>query len=84
MSPQVSPYRPNRSNLKIEIARKLGLGVEEIGFDELQGICTSAGDDLSLAIGLAGLLTALVFHNKYREGARIASDCSRLVAMPGS
>ena len=58
---------------------RVGLGVEEIGFDELQGICTSAGDDLSLAIGLAGLLTALVFHNKYREGARIASDCSRLV-----
>ena len=57
---------------------RVGLGVEETGFDELQGICRSVGDNLSLAVGMAGMLTALLFHNKYREAALIASDCSRL------
>jgi hypothetical protein len=34
---------------------------------------------VSLAIGMAGLTTVLVFHNRYREAARLASDCSRLL-----
>ncbi len=57
---------------------RVGLGVEEIGFNELQELCASAGDNLSLAFGMAGMLTALVFDNKFREAARVASDCSKL------
>ncbi len=53
--------------------------VEDTGFDQLRDLCASAGDDLSLAVGMAGMLTALVFHNKYREAASVASDCSRLL-----
>src|SRR6201998_1951527 len=47
----------------------------DTGFDELRELCSAAGDTLSLAIGMAGQMTALVFHNRYREAARLASDC---------
>jgi adenylate cyclase len=53
--------------------------IADTGFDELRDLCTAAGDTVSLAIGMAGLMTALVFHNRYREAARVASDCSRLL-----
>jgi adenylate cyclase len=53
--------------------------VEDAGFDELRDLCLSAGDKVSRAIGMAGELTALVFHNKFREAARAASDCISLL-----
>ena len=53
--------------------------IADTGFDELSELCTAAGDTVSLAIGMAGQMTALVFHNRYREAARLASDCSRLL-----
>ena len=58
---------------------RVGLSVEETGFDELKNLCMSAGDDLSLAVGMAGMLTALIFHNKFHEAARVASEASRLL-----
>jgi adenylate cyclase len=53
--------------------------IADTGFDELSELCSAAGDTMSLAIGMAGQMTALVFHNRYREAARLASDCSRLL-----
>ena len=53
--------------------------IADTGFDELRDLCSAAGDTVSLAIGMAGLMSALVFHNRYREAARLASDCSRLL-----
>jgi adenylate cyclase len=53
--------------------------IADTGFDELRDLCSAAGDTVSLAIGMAGLMTALVFHNRYREAARLASDCCRLL-----
>ena len=53
--------------------------IADTGFDELRELCSAAGDTMSLAIGMAGLMTTLVFHNRYREAARLASDCSRLL-----
>ncbi len=53
--------------------------IADTGFDELRDLCSAAGDTLSLAIGMAGLMTTLVFHNRYREAARVASECSRLL-----
>ena len=53
--------------------------IADTGFDELRELCSAAGDTMSLAIGMGGLMTALVFHNRYREAARLASDCSRLL-----
>jgi adenylate cyclase len=58
--------------------------IADTGFDELRDLCSAAGDTVSLAIGMAGLTTVLVFHNRYREAARLASDCSRLLeSIPG-
>jgi adenylate cyclase len=53
--------------------------IADSGFDELRELCSAAGDTMSLAIGMAGLMQVLVFHNRYREAARVASDCSRLL-----
>ena len=53
--------------------------IADTGFDELRDLCSAAGDTMSLAIGMAGLMAALVFHNRYREAARVASECSRLL-----
>ncbi|MEB3021201.1 adenylate/guanylate cyclase domain-containing protein [[Mycobacterium] crassicus] len=53
------------------------------GFDELCELCADAGDKVSLAIGTAGLMTALIFHSRFREAARLASDCADLVEAIG-
>jgi len=53
--------------------------IADTGFDELSELCSAAGDTVSLAIGMAGQMTTLVFHNRYREAAGLASDCSRLL-----
>jgi adenylate cyclase len=53
--------------------------IADTGFDELRDLCSAAGDTVSLAIGMAGLMSALAFHNRFREAARLASDCSRLL-----
>ncbi len=58
---------------------RVGLGVEGTGFDELRELCIFAEDKLSLALGMAGMLTALVFQNKLCEAARVASDCRTLL-----
>ncbi len=58
---------------------RLGIGLDETGFDELRQLCTSVGDDLSLARGTAGMIMTLLFHNKFREAAAVASECTRLI-----
>src|ERR1700733_15382774 len=67
-----------RTLLCVNTVRVAG-SIADTGFDELRDLCSAAGDTASLAIGMAGLMTALVFHNRYREAARLASDCSRLL-----
>jgi adenylate cyclase len=75
---QVSMRIAPRTLLCINAVRVAG-SIADTGFDELRELCSAAGDTFSLAVGTAGLSTALVFHNRYREAARHASDCSRLV-----
>jgi adenylate cyclase len=53
--------------------------IADTGFDELRDLCSAAGDTVSLAIGMAGLMTGLAFRNRFREAARLASDCVRLL-----
>jgi adenylate cyclase len=53
--------------------------IADTGFEELRDLCSAAGDTVSLAIGMGGLMSALVFHNRYREAARVASDCTQLL-----
>ncbi len=77
---------PGRASMRIAPRTLLCLNtvrvagsIADTGFDELRDLCSAAGDTMSLAIGMAGLMNALVFHNRYREAARLASDCSRLL-----
>ena len=58
---------------------RLGISLEETGFDELRQLCACDEDDLSLARGTAGMLMALVFHHKFREAAARASECARWI-----
>jgi len=67
-----------RTLLCINTVRVAGT-IADTGFDELRDLCSAAGDTVSLAIGMTGMMAALVFHNRYRESARLASDCSRLL-----
>ncbi|MGH3561870.1 MAG: ATP-binding protein [Mycobacterium sp.] len=57
--------------------------VSSAGFDELRDLCTAAGDIVSLAIGMAGLMTVLLLHNRFRESAHVASNCTRLLESIG-
>jgi hypothetical protein len=77
---------PTRASLRIAPRTLLCMNnvrvagaVANTGFDELSELCNAAGDTLSLAIGMAGQMTTLVFHNRYREAAQVACDCSRLL-----
>ncbi len=67
-----------RTLLCVNTVRVAG-GIADTGFDELHDLCSAAGDTVSLAIGMGGLMTTLIFHNRYREAARLASDCNRLL-----
>jgi hypothetical protein len=67
-----------RTLLCINTVRVAGT-VADTGFDELRDLCTAAGDKLSLAIGMAGVISTLGFHNRFREAAPLASDCGRLL-----
>jgi adenylate cyclase len=58
---------------------RVARSIADAGFDELRDLCSAAGDTVSLAIGMGSLMTTLVFHNRYREAARLASECSRLL-----
>ena len=62
---------------------RIGGAVTDTGFDELRDLCTAAGDKVSLAIGMAGLLTTLAFHNKFHESSSVSSDCTRLLESIG-
>src|SRR4029079_2515035 len=47
---------------------RVGLGVADTGFDELRGLGCSAGDDVSLVIGMYGQVAGLVFEHRHRDG----------------
>jgi adenylate cyclase len=57
--------------------------VDDAGFEVLRELCTSAGDSLSLASGMAGMRTMLILHNRFRDAARVASECSILLESIG-
>lgn len=57
--------------------------VADAGFDQLQELCTAAGDQVSLAVGMAGLMTALIFHSRFTEASHVASDCIGLLEAIG-
>ena len=52
-------------------------------FAELRELCSAAGDKVSLAIGMSGLVTELVYAGRSREGSRLASEQMALLESIG-
>src|SRR4029077_16880042 len=52
-------------------------------FDELQELCTAAGDKPSLVDGMAGLIAEHLRHGRVREASRLASETMALVESIG-
>ncbi|GAB3022413.1 ATP-binding protein [Mycobacterium bourgelatii] len=48
-------------------------------FDELRELCTVAGDQISLAFGMTGLATELMFAGRTSEGSRLVSEQMELL-----
>jgi adenylate cyclase len=62
---------------------RAGGSVADSGFDELRELTVAAGDQVSLAIGMAGQVTTLVVHARYREGSRLTSEYTSLLESIG-
>jgi adenylate cyclase len=60
-------------------AWRLGAGGADTGFDELRDLCTTAGDQLSLAIGTAGQVEVHYMNAHRREASRLASELGELL-----
>ena len=52
-------------------------------FAELRELCTAAGDKVSLAIGMSGLASEVLFTGRAREGSRLASEQMALLQSIG-
>lgn len=52
-------------------------------FDELRQLCAAAGDDVSLAVGMTGLASELLYAGRPFEGARLASEQMALLMSIG-
>jgi adenylate cyclase len=61
-----------------------GADVAATGFDELRELCTQAGDNVSLAMGLGGQVMARTFHNDLREASKLAADYVELLESIGN
>ena len=53
------------------------------GFDELRDLAAAAGDKVSLAIGMAGLVQTQALHDRPRESSRLASEYTGLLESIG-
>ncbi len=60
-------------------AWRVGGSVTDTGFDELRELTSAADDKVSLAIGMAGQVTMLVAHARFREASQLASEYIGLI-----
>ena len=81
---------PDRMSMRIEArsllcasAFRVGRSSAETGFDELRELCTAAGDQRSLAIGMAGLVIAHNLNARNREASRLADELTQLLESIG-
>jgi adenylate cyclase len=56
-----------------------GGSMADTGFDELRDLATAAGDKVSLAMGMAGWLPALIVHARFPEASQLASELTQLL-----
>jgi class 3 adenylate cyclase len=52
-------------------------------YAELRELCSSSGDKVSLAIGMSGLVTELIYAGRSREGSRLVSEQMALLESIG-
>ena len=81
---------PNRAAMRIAprtmlcgIAWRVHANVAGAGFDELQELCTAAGDKASLAIAMSGLVMDHAFRARLREASQLASEAMALIESIG-
>jgi class 3 adenylate cyclase len=65
------------------IAWRLPMNVAGNRFDELRELCTAAGDKVSLAIAMAGLVVDHVYHARMREASQLAAEAMALIESLG-
>jgi adenylate cyclase len=64
-------------------AWRVGGSGADTGFDELRDLCTAAGDQVSLAIGMAGLVMAQFLNAHRREASGLATEHTALLESIG-
>jgi adenylate cyclase len=64
-------------------AYRIGGAVADTGFDELRALCGAAGDQISLAMGMSGLLVSLTLNQRLHELAPLANEYARLLESIG-
>jgi class 3 adenylate cyclase len=81
---------PDRAAMRIApramlcgIAIRIHVHIAGDRFGELRELCAAAGDKASLAIGMAGLLGDLAFHDRIREASELASEAMDLIESIG-
>ena len=58
-------------------------GMADTGFDELRELAAVADDKVSLATGMAGQVSAMVTHRRYREASELASEMTSVLESIG-
>jgi adenylate cyclase len=81
---------PDRMSMRIEprsllctSAFRAGGSGAETGFEELRDLCTAAGDQRSLAIGMAGWVIAQEMKGNLRDASRLAGELVQLLESVG-
>jgi adenylate cyclase len=82
---------PDRTSMRIAprtllcgyIWRVGGTDVAETGLDELRELCGAAGDQVSLVMGMSGVLVSMTLNHRLHELRAIASDYTRLLESIG-
>ncbi len=64
-------------------AWRVGGSGADTGFDELRDLCTAAGDQVSLAIGMAGQVVAQFANARRREASGLATEQTALLESIG-
>ena len=80
---QLSMRIASRTMLCATVAAGSAVEGSQDRFTELRELCNAAGDKLSLAIGMSGLASELLYAGRSREGSRLASEQMALLESIG-
>ncbi len=81
--PQRAAMRIAPRTMLCATAFMAGGSMADTGYGELRELADSTGDKMSLAVGMAGWITALVVHARFREASRLASELADLLESIG-